>query len=67
MMNEVVFSFISNPLLPMQILITSMVHECINLEITIDGKLCNLICLYRSPSQSMEEFEAFIKNLELNL
>ena len=41
--------------------------KCINLEITIDGKLCNLICLYRSPSQNMEEFETFVKNLELNL
>ena len=38
----------------------------LNLEITIDGKLCNLVSLYRSPSQSMEEFETFVKNLELN-
>ena len=44
-----------------------MLHECINLEITTDGKLCNLICLYRSPSQNMEEFETFLKNAELNL
>ena len=28
---------------------------------------CNLICLHRSPSQNMEEFETFVKNLELNL
>ena len=45
----------------------SMLHECINLEITTDGNLCNLICLYRSPSQNMEEFETFVKNLGLNL
>ena len=44
-----------------------MLQGFINLEITIDGKLCNLICLYRSPSQNMEEFETFLKNLELNL
>ena len=44
-----------------------MLHECINLEITVDGKLCNLICLYRSPNQNMEELEIFVKNLELNL
>ena len=44
-----------------------MLHECINLEITVDGKLCNLICLYRSPNQNMEELEMFVKNLELNL
>ena len=44
-----------------------MLLECINLEIRINGKLRNLISLYRSPSQNMEEFETFIKNLELNL
>ena len=44
-----------------------MLHECINLEITIDGKLCNLICSYRSPSQNKEEFDTFVKNLKLNL
>ena len=44
-----------------------MLHECINLEITVDGKLCNLISLYRSSSKNMEEFETFVKNLELNL
>ena len=51
----------------LQILSISMLHECINLEIRIDDKLCNLICLYRSPSQNMEEFETSVKNLELNL
>ena len=25
------------------------------------------LCLYRSPSQNMEEFDTFVKNLELNL
>ena len=34
-----------------------MLHECINLEITTDGKL----------SQNKEEFETFVKNLKLNL
>ena len=52
---------------PVQILSISMFHGCINLEIRIDDKLCNLICLYRSPNQNMEEYETFIKNLKLNL
>ena len=30
--------------LPIQILIISMLHECINLEIRIYDKLCNVIC-----------------------
>ena len=51
----------------MQILSVSMLHECIVLEITIDRKLYNLIYLYSSPSQNKEEFETFVKNLELNL
>ena len=53
--------------LPMQILNITMVHKCVNLEVRIDNKLWNLICLYRPPSQNMEEFETFVKNLELNL
>ena len=44
-----------------------MVHECVKLEITIDRKLCNLIRLYWSSSQNMEEFKAFVKNLDLNI
>ena len=44
-----------------------MLYEHINLEIRTDNKLCNLICLYRSPNQNMEEFDTFVKNLELNL
>ena len=55
------------PSLPLQILSISMHHECINLEIRIDAKLCNLISLYSSPSQNIEEFETFVKTLALNL
>ena len=39
--------------------------------ITVDGKLCNRIILYRSPSQIMDEFQtfdfSFNKNLCLNV
>ena len=44
-----------------------MLQECINFEIKIADKLCNFISLYRSPSQSKNEFESFADNLELNL
>ena len=44
-----------------------MVHECINLEIAVDSKLCNTICLYRSPNQHIEEFETFVKHPDFNL
>ena len=33
----------------------------------IEEKLFNFIILYRSPSQSQDDFEAFLKNLELSL
>ena len=32
----------------------------------IGEKLFNFIILYRSPSQSQDDFEAFLKNFELN-
>ena len=32
----------------------------------IEDKLCNFVALYRSPSQSKDDFEKFAKNLELN-
>ena len=49
----------------LQTLIISMLHECINLEITIDGNLFSFICLYRSLSQNMEKFGTFVKNFAL--
>ena len=39
----------------------------INFEIKIADKTCNFISLYRSSSQSKDEFESFANNLELNL
>ena len=33
----------------------------------ITEKLCNFIVLYRSPSQSEDDFETFLKNFKLNL
>ena len=42
-------------------------HECINFQMKIGEKLCNFIALYRSPRQSQDNFETFLKNLKLNL
>ena len=33
----------------------------------ISNKLCNFVSLYRSPSQSIDEFEDFVHNLDLTL
>ena len=42
-------------------------QESISFELKIGDKLCNFISLYRSPSQTQDEFEKFSENLERNL
>ena len=46
---------------PLKILGIQYLHECINFEIRIGGKLCKFVSLYRSPSQSQDDFESFAK------
>ena len=33
----------------------------------IGKKICNILTLYRSPSQNQDDFQAFIDSLEMNL
>ena len=42
--------------LPLRILSIQYLPECINFELNIGGKICNFISLYRSPSQTQDEF-----------
>ena len=42
-------------------------QEYINLEPMIGNKTCNFTSLNRSPSQTKDDFENFIKNFEPNL
>ena len=53
--------------LPLCVLGIQYLQECINFELNIGGKICNVISLYRSPIQTQGEFEKLIDNLELNL
>ena len=53
-------------ILPLRGLDIQHLEECINFELEIGDKLCNSVALYRSPSQSQDEFEKFTNNLELN-
>ena len=46
---------------------TKHLQECITFEIRIGRKCCKSICLYRSPSQTNDEFESFLKIFELTL
>ena len=45
----------------------SYLQECINFDIKIGDKTWKFLCLYRSPGHTKDEFDNFIKNLELNL
>ena len=38
-------------------------HECIDIELKIGDKLCYIIALYRSPSQSKMNLKNFLRNL----
>ena len=53
--------------LPLRVLDIQYLNECINFELKIGDKLCTFAALYRSPSQSQDNFETFIDNFELNL
>ena len=53
--------------LPLKLLDIKYLQECINLELIIADNLCSFIILYRSPSQTLNNFENFMKNVELNL
>ena len=53
--------------LPLKVIDIQYLQECINFEVKIRGKLCNYNVSYRSPSQSQDDFETFLKNFELNL
>ena len=54
-------------LLPLKVIDVSYPKECTNFQVKIGDKTYNFGSLYRSPSQAKNEFENFIKNLELNL
>ena len=45
----------------------SYFQECINIGVKVGDKTCNFVNLHRFPSQIKDEFENFVKNLELNL
>ena len=53
--------------LPLRVLDIQYLNECINFELKIGDKLCTFVALYRSPNQSLDNFETFIDNFELNL
>ena len=54
-------------MLPLKVLSTNFFQEYINFEVSIGNNKCWFIHLYRTPSQSQDEFHEFLANLEMNL
>ena len=46
-------------MLPLKVLSTNVLQECINFEVSIGKKKCRFIHLYRTPSQSQDENMTF--------
>ena len=53
--------------LPFTVINVKYLQESISFELKIGGKCYRFSCLYRSPSQTQDEFETFLKNFELTL
>ena len=53
--------------LPFRVINVKYLQESISFELRIAGKCCKFSCLYRSLSQTQDEFETFVKNFELTL
>ena len=50
--------------LPVRCLSSAYLQECLILEISINNKKGYVVSLYRSPSQTPDEFDSFINNFE---
>ena len=53
--------------LPQRVINIGYLNECLTLELKVGDKTCNFVVLYRSPSQSQDEFETFSDNFEMTL
>ena len=47
--------------------IKMFLQECICFDLKIGSKRCTVVSLYRSPSRSADEFENFLKKLNLTM
>ena len=53
--------------LSIKMLNINYLQKCICFYLKIGGKLCTIISLYRSPSQSADEFDNFLNKLNLTM
>ena len=55
-------------MLPLKVINVKFLQEYISsFEIKVGEKCWKFVCFYRSPSQTHDEFETFLKQFELNL
>ena len=52
---------------PLKVTGVRLLEECIAFDLIISNKLCSFVALYRSPSQSQEDFALFPDNFEMTL
>ena len=50
--------------LPIKVLNITNLHECLVCELSLNGRRSYIVSLYRSPSQSSNEYDHFIKTFE---
>ena len=53
--------------LSVKILNINYLQECICFDLEIGSKRCTIVSIYRSPSQSADEFESFLNKLNLTM
>ena len=53
--------------LPIKMLDIKYLQECICFDLKIGSKLCSIVSLYRSTSQTRDEFDEFLTKLNLTL
>ena len=53
--------------LPIKVTGVHLLEECLAFNLIITNKLCSFVALYRSPSQSQENFAIFSDNFKMTL
>ena len=53
--------------LPLKLIYVNYLSEVILFQLQIGSKICNFIFLYRPPSQTADNIDSFLDNLQLNL
>ena len=53
--------------IPFRVINVKYLQDSISFELKIRVKCCNFSCLYRSPSETQDEFETFLNYFELTL